>query len=599
MKMNRFMNVKMMGLFAGIALLFQQVANVDAAEPDPRDDASPWAMGSSAETSGSYPKFNPLLEQAGVRWVRLFGEWQGIEPKQGQWNWEGTDKLVANVRENHLHLTGGWWYFAPWASADGGTRRGPIKDMKFWRDYITASVERYKGDIKYWEVWNEFNGSFYVGKDKPKEYADLVVAAYDAAKKADPTAQIGLSVANFDVGFLDATIKAGAANHFDFVCVHPYENLFAAMDGGEVGYLSMAGSVRKMLAANRQRADMPLWITEIGGGAPAQPNPEKDAKQAEMVAKAYLLSIAQGFQKIFWFEARGMADRSGEDFGLIRHDWTVRPSYVALKTLTTQLGPEPRSIGWLDVGGGGYGFMYQGANGPVLATWAPLEKEAKAKDVKTKFSGAVTVVDLTGKKTPLAAGAELALTRTPVLVTGLPAALVQQAQANAAKPYPWGGDYAHAQQVTCKLGVANVDDGLTQRNPQTTTVINDLVGSWRSPDFNNPKLHGEGRYVYFRADPQFAPFGTTNLEMTVVVRRIAPGKAASFGLMYESLKGYKGAPKRYAIPADDQWHEAVWTVNDANFVGQWGMNFRLDANGSPNSFYIKEARVKKLAAAPK
>jgi hypothetical protein len=86
-------------------------------------------------------------------------------------------------------------------------------------------VERYHKDIKYWEVWNEFNGSFYEGNDKPKAYADLVVAAYDAAKKADPTAKIGMSVANFDIGFFAAAIKAGAANHFDFLCVHPYENL--------------------------------------------------------------------------------------------------------------------------------------------------------------------------------------------------------------------------------------------------------------------------------------------------------------------------------------------------------------------------------------
>ena len=34
-------------------------------------------------------------------------------------------------------------------------------------------------------------------------------------------------------------------------------------------------------------------------------------------------------------------------------------------------------------------------------------------------------------------------------------------------------------------------------------------------------------------------------------------------------------------------------LSDANFVGQWGWNFRFDAVGSANEFAIKEVRVRK------
>ena len=47
-----------------------------------------------------------------------------------------------------------------WASADGGTRKFPIKDIQYWREYVSGTVGRYKDDVKYWEVWNEFNGGF-------------------------------------------------------------------------------------------------------------------------------------------------------------------------------------------------------------------------------------------------------------------------------------------------------------------------------------------------------------------------------------------------------------------------------------------------------
>ncbi len=305
-----------------------------SARVDPRDDASPWGIGSGAEWSGDYPKFNPMLGKAGVKWVRLFTEWQVIQPKQDQWKWEVPDGMVANARANNLHLTGSWCYFAPWASADGGTRKGPIKEVQYWRDYVKATATRYQKEIKYWEVWNEFNGSFYEGRqgpDKVKDYADLVVEAYDTVKKIDPAIKIGMSVANFDVAFLDAAIKAGAAYHFDYICVHPYENLAAVAEGGEVGYLSLVSNLRDMLAANKQRTDIPLWITEIGDVAPIKAEPKRDAQQADALAKAYLLSIAQGFSRIYWFEVRGPSYGEGTDFGIIRPDWTRAPRVTPLR----------------------------------------------------------------------------------------------------------------------------------------------------------------------------------------------------------------------------------------------------------------------------
>src|ERR1700676_3525307 len=102
-----------------------------AGQADLRDDASPWGIGSSAEWAGEYPKFNPLVSQAGAGGVRLFPEWQVVHPRPGEWNWKIADAMVANARENHLHLTGFFGYFAPWASAKGDTRRLPIKNLTF------------------------------------------------------------------------------------------------------------------------------------------------------------------------------------------------------------------------------------------------------------------------------------------------------------------------------------------------------------------------------------------------------------------------------------------------------------------------------------
>jgi hypothetical protein len=410
------------------ALLVMSAASVaDPAEnsasqtADPRDDRSPWGVASGAEWFSDYPIFNPKLSQAGVRWLRGFYEWQTIQPKPGYWNFALPDRLVNNARANQMHLVGLLAYLAPWASADGGTRKFPIKDIQFWRDYVSALVERYHTDIKYWEVWNEFNGSFAEG-GTPATYAQLVREASTAAKRIDPTVKIGLSVANFDVNFLDATIKSGAANNFDYICIHPYEILAKLSEGGEPAFLSMATTIRNMLADNHQPQELPLWITEVGSGAPVQRNDALDQAQAVMLAKAYLLAIASGFQRIFWFEARGPSYGNNMDLGLLRADWTPRPSYEMLKTLTNTLGPEPIPAGWLELGDGGYGFLFDTRENAVLAAWSPGKRE-----IKLTFDTDIGVDNLTGEHTAVSAGQPLVLTDRPILITGLSSALIGKA----------------------------------------------------------------------------------------------------------------------------------------------------------------------------
>lgn len=551
-----------------------------------RENGSPWSFSSSAEWFKEYPRFNPMMAKAGATWIRAFYEWSTIQPRQGQWNWALPDALVANCRKNNIQVSGLFCYLTSWASADGGVRKFPVKDMNFWREYVRTVMNRYQKDILYWEVGNEWNGSFGPGCT-PKVYADMTVAAYEEARKVNKDIKIGMSVANFDVGFLDAAIKAGAADHFDFIAVHPYENVGSLTDGGEVSYLSLAGNLRDMLKANRQRTDIPLWITEFGFQAPVQPDAKADALQAEIFAKAHLLAIVQGFSRLCWFEARGPAYGRNTDHGLIRADWTPRPAYHAYATMTSLLGAQPHYLGWLNVADGGYGFVFDGPKGAVLATWAPPGKK-----LSVRFANAVQVVDLSGKESPLAAGGELTLTTTPVYVAQLPEALVAEAKDNRGKPYPWGGDYANAKRVTCRLGAMNVNNGLKQVNPQTTAIV--VVGdiSYRRSDFTKG---GEGHYVYFRADPQFVPYGTRELEITIIAKRVSSDKEAGMKLTYESARGYRDlqGPNWWTIPEGDQWQEHTWKVSDANFVGQWGWNFRFDAVGSPNEYLIREVRVEK------
>ena len=539
-------------------------------------EANPFGIASGAQWSGDYPKFEPVLRDAGVGWLRYFDEWGGIQPKRGEWNWKWADEFVAASKTNGLQVAGVFLYFAPWASSGGDSRTFPVRDMQYWRDYVGSAVTRYQKDIRYWEVWNEPQS--FQKNGTPQHYADMVRAAYDTAKKIDSQVKLGLTTANFAVAYLDMVLKAGAKDHFDYLCVHPYENMKQlTRPGGEVTFLSMAGSLRRLLAAHRQRADLPLWITEIGWQAPIKPHSEKEAQQAQLLVKTYVLSLAQGFEKVFWFEARGPAYGKGTDHGLIRTDWTPRPALAAMKTMTTALGDAPRHAGWLDWNGS-YAFLFENGKAPVLAAWSPVGKE-----VKVTFTGAVSVTEMAGKETKLPAGQEWTLTNLPVFATGVPADLVQEAKANRAKPFPWGGDFTAAQELSYRWGQESAVHGLEP----TGEVTVEKTGGASYARVN------KGGGLSFRANPGFAPFGTTHLEIKVIARRAVSGKKAGLQLMYETLKTIHGYDRAgwWTIPEGDGWQEHTWRVTDANFVGTWAYNLALtEISGD---LLLKEVSVKK------
>ena len=537
-------------------------------------------FGSSGESFGEYPRTFPRLKELGVHGVRMFPEWAGIQPRQGEWDWSGADRLVATARENGIKVLGVFCYFAPWSSSrDGDTRAFPVRDMQFWRDYVKACVARYKDDIDAWEVWNEPNSGAFNKGGSVKDYADLVREAWRAAKEVLPKVRIGVTCASFDVNYLDQVMSQGAAGCFDFVAVHPY-NSIDFLFGSEASYLGMGANLRKLIEKHKMPATTEMWITEIGLTTPGAA--DANARQAEALAKVFLLSAAQGFRKVFWFEALGPRYGDG-DFSILNADCSLRPSGQAAGILARTLGAR-RYAGWLDPEGKGYGFLFDGEGGPVLAVWAPPKT-----DLKMRFASPVATVDMAGKETAVAAQEDVVLGTMPLLVKDPPADLVKAARAHLAQPFPWGTDYAKEREAWCRLAVANTHHGVVQKEWGDGATTAGLVAG---DEYRSTGKAKGSPYMYFDVDNTFAAFGDNDLDITVSVR-CSPGKKGTLRLCYESLTGYHEAPGTWTVPGDDQWYEHTFHVTDANFADTWGWNFRIDVAGSPADVWVKGVTVKR------
>ena len=543
-------------------------------------DLGPFGIGSCHvhnRTAQDNARWVPQMEAIGLRFYRSpETAWPAVEPSEGKWNWEALDKQMTTLQEHGMSFGGILIGNPRWNAKDRpGTL--PVNNLPAWSAYVSEVVRHAKAKVRLWELWNEPPN--FTGRDQtPADYAKILVSAYDSAKAADPACRIGLAAKSVHVNYLEQVIQAGGRDHFDFITLHPYEVLdgIAESAGTESIYLHIVPTVRKMLAAqNPEKAGVPILFTELGCDAV-----KKGAEtQAHTLVKAYAMGIAQGVACIQWFE--GIDGDSGP-MGLLDRNGTPRPSYTAMSQMIRHFGQHPVSLGWVLLNGKQPGFAFQGAQTTVLVAWTSQREAAD----RVSFGQAVQIVNpLTGERNN---AENRLLTNAPVLVLGVPEDLLKQAQANKAKPLPWGGDFANAKSVSIEMGDQQISKGLhTRSGDSVAQAVVAYGGSARSGDVPGGNL--------FIVDPEFLSYTAEPIEITAVVRRNEANDKAGFKLVYESTSGFKTAGTWYTVPDNKRWHSVRWRIDDPQFVNYWGYNFALVSDGNQyNKYYIQSVTVTKL-----
>jgi hypothetical protein len=180
-----------------------------------------------------------MIRDAEFGWVKQGFAWREIEGMgKGQYDWEVTDRIVAQVEEvGGLHLIARLDNDPSWASGrsypnDQDVIMGPPQNLQDLADFCSAVATRYKGRIAAYQVWNEPNLAREWGGSPPNPagYVELLKACYGAIKQADPDAIVisaGLApttrsdnVAMPDTAFLKQMYAAGAQPYFDALGAH-------------------------------------------------------------------------------------------------------------------------------------------------------------------------------------------------------------------------------------------------------------------------------------------------------------------------------------------------------------------------------------------
>jgi hypothetical protein len=253
---------------------------------------------------GVVPQANPSAEQlqrlkaGGVDSVRVPIVWGVLQPSRFVApDWSAVDPVIQVAAESRLNVLP-FLYGAPsWAvPVDRSVSSRPPRFLPVrsrvqragWKAFLRSAAQRYgpngsfwaenpgvpRRPIRFWQIWNEPNFFYFVGRPNPAEYGKLVKLSYAALKSVDRGARLVLGGlfsrpkqalskrrpprAYFATDFLAQMYRRtpGIKSKFHGVALHPYTGTFKRL----TPYIE---GVRTVLKAYRD-AGKGLWLTELG-----------------------------------------------------------------------------------------------------------------------------------------------------------------------------------------------------------------------------------------------------------------------------------------------------------------------------------------------
>ena len=313
-----------------------------------------------------------LVKDAGFGWIRQQVAWADLEPSPGQFQWDELDSIVNALNKNGIHAIFSIVRSPRWAGI-GGTSGLPANPATFG-NLMTQMAQRYKGKVDAYEIWNEQNLSLETGGHVTiAPYVETLKAGYTAVKAVDPGVIVlygGLSPTGIndpnaaidDATFLELCYQYNYGemrNYFDVLGVHPGG---AANSPDELWptdppadktrpfishpsfYFRRVENIRAVMVQYGDAAKQ-AWTTEFGWTTRNNaPGYEYGALISEQTQADYLVRAYQKAKTTYpWMGVMslwqlnfatvvGQSDEKGP-WGIIRADWSTRPSYEALKAM--------------------------------------------------------------------------------------------------------------------------------------------------------------------------------------------------------------------------------------------------------------------------
>lgn len=383
----------------------------------------------------AYEIVSKLCKLAGVTYVRERMDWQDVSLGNGVYNW-GKYMLNANLLSNEGIKISGWFSRTP------GKPSGFLpQDLQALYEFSYVVAKTFSGKMKNWEFWNEPDN---ICQHPIWHLAAAHKAAYLGFKAGYPKVLVpNASLCHHPPNqqLIKCLFENDMADYMDFFNYHVYRPFSE--------YPKIVKSFRKILSTYNC-SEIPIWITENGSKFEGFGKVDSFIKQfkehdksqelilAEFTPKSQILMQSEGIAKDFFFVMPAYNERDGKKtWGMLRYDYSIKPSYIAFANLTAQLS-NAVYLGKYELKKGIKGFLYeQPDQTQTLVFWSESELDLTKKEnpqinitdirkidftLKSDIQDNLCLTDLVGKESILISGNDeihLTATRYPAYLSGL------------------------------------------------------------------------------------------------------------------------------------------------------------------------------------
>lgn len=346
-----------------------------------------------------------LVRDLGVRYVRMQMPWDDIEihgwgdfedrrniETQGVISaWHKYDRIVATANNLGIELIVRLDRPPDWsrekaikrpAFVEGlerdGNSTGPPDKFSDYSAFVSAVVDRYRGQVRFFQLWNEPNlkNEWNWQEPDPKAFVSLLRLGYTAAKTANPDSIILFpSLAPVDgldkrapmteLEYLDEVYRAGGKDLFDimsaqayglgqppdehrYVWIRPFDNWVWTRPVDTRTDVSRIVLLREVMERHGD-GDKAVWISEMGWNSAPDSIPEERRfiwgnPVSEELKGQYLIDQIErarcewpwvGVMHVWVLRFGGYLQPNPADptpyFALVERDWTTLPAYTQLQ----------------------------------------------------------------------------------------------------------------------------------------------------------------------------------------------------------------------------------------------------------------------------
>jgi len=280
-----------------------------------------------------------MMRDAGITSVRTDAHWAYVERQPNQLKIEPSWQRY--LKETARHGLSTQFILGYGNQHHGGgekPRSEPVRAA--YNRYVDFVTENLKGQVAYYEIWNEWDVEDPRDPAFTQDYARLIADAAGIIRQRDPAATVlagAVTSQGIESGFALRLLENGLMQSVDGLSLHPYVHCRGWRRNTPEAWIDWMAEVDKELTRAAGRP-VPLYLTEMAWPSHQGACGIDESLQAAYLARAFFLArTLPNIKGMWWYDFRNDGTDKTErehNFGLVRQDFTPKPAYPVLAAIS-------------------------------------------------------------------------------------------------------------------------------------------------------------------------------------------------------------------------------------------------------------------------